>query len=226
MRVSAAMPDVSVSSSSPGVKRNDGLMPDSRNTSPTSPDSRQRVPDPTGFVVQGNSDGDTAVLSHEGRNRAEEERAQLESDSEELDTREQQEVEKMQRRDQEVRQHEQAHIAASGRLAVSGPVYQMEQGPDGRMYVTEGHVNFRTPPTQSPREKLELAEQLRRMALAPANPSGKDRSVAAQAARQISEARMAIIAEKQEEIEDRDSEPTAEEVSFEVHNIGGQLQGS
>ncbi len=155
-------------------------------------------------TVQQNQDGDTVSLSAAGRECAKDDDCPLRSGDQKLDVQERREVMQMQRRDQEVRQHEQAHIAASGRIPVSGPTYRMERGPDGRMYVTEGEVNFRLPPAQSPDEKLELAQQQRRMALAPANPSSTDLRVAAQAAQKISAARAEKTAEDRTESEDDD----------------------
>gem|GEM_PF-5594133 len=105
-------------------------------------------------------------------------------------------VAKLQQQDREIRQHEQAHLAAIGRIPTSGPIYRLAKGPDGRLYVIGGRVNFLMPPAQSAQEKLELARQLRKMALAPAQPSAKDRSVAAQAAQQINQARRELAAEE------------------------------
>ncbi len=118
---------------------------------------------------------------------------------EELNVEEQREVQHLRARDREVRAHEQAHIAASGRIAVSGPRYSYEEGPDGKRYANGGTVNFQVPPANSPEEEARLAAQLRRMALAPANPSGTDRAVAAGASAKESQARREAYKQKMEE---------------------------
>jgi len=46
---------------------------------------------------------------------------------------EQAEIRKLKARDQEVRQHEQAHLSAAGGLAVSAASFTYQKGPDGVM---------------------------------------------------------------------------------------------
>ncbi len=124
--------------------------------------------------------------------------------NEELSAEEQREVQQLRARDREVRAHEQAHVAASGRIAVSGPRYSYDEGPDGKRYATGGTVNFQVPPANSPEEEARLAAQLRRMALAPANPSGTDRAVAAGASAKESQARRETHKQKMEEVSEAD----------------------
>jgi hypothetical protein len=119
----------------------------------------------------------------------------------ELNTEEQREVQQLRARDREVRAHEQAHVAASGSIGVSGPRYSYEDGPDGKRYAVGGSVNFQVPPANSPSEEIRLAAQLRRMALAPANPSGTDRAVAAEASRKEAQARRELQQENMEKTE-------------------------
>ena len=84
-------------------------------------------------------------------------------------------------RDREVRQHEQAHLAASGGLAKGGASYSMQKGPDGKAYAVGGEVSIDVSPGKSPEETLRKARIIQAAALAPADPSGQDRSVAAAA---------------------------------------------
>ncbi|MCX7206124.1 MAG: putative metalloprotease CJM1_0395 family protein [Proteobacteria bacterium] len=91
-------------------------------------------------------------------------------------------VEKMAKRDREVRQHEQAHLAAAGGLATSGASYSMETGPDGKRYAVGGEVKIDVSPGRTPEETLSKARIIQAAALAPADPSGADRSIAAAAA--------------------------------------------
>jgi hypothetical protein len=103
-------------------------------------------------------------------------------------------------RDREVRAHEAAHAAAGGQHVVAGPRFDFQRGPDGRLYAVGGSVQLDTSPVPGdPRATLEKAEQIRRAALAPAQPSGQDRRVAADATRLAAQARMAIARERLEE---------------------------
>lgn len=90
-------------------------------------------------------------------------------------------VDKLKARDREVRTHEQAHIAAAGGLSVSGPSYTYQRGPDGGRYAIGGHVNIDVSPGRTPEETVAKARAIERAALAPAQPSGQDRVVAASA---------------------------------------------
>ena len=92
-------------------------------------------------------------------------------------------------RDREVRVHEQAHAAMGGALAGS-PTYSYTRGPDGRSYVTDGEVSIDTAPVAGdPQATLAKMDQVRRAALAPAEPSAQDKRVAAQAQTTAAQAR-------------------------------------
>jgi hypothetical protein len=98
--------------------------------------------------------------------------------------------------DRKVRQHEQAHMAAGGGLVTSGASYTYTQGPDGKRYVTGGEVGIDTSEGRTPEETLTRARQIRRAALAPADPSPQDRNVAA-AASQMEMQALQEIAQQQ-----------------------------
>jgi hypothetical protein len=120
----------------------------------------------------------------------------------ELTEEEQAEVENLKNRDAEVRRHEQAHKAAAGAHAKGGPKFEIETGPDGQQYAVGGHVDVDTSPVQGdPQATIAKMQQIRRAALAPAEPSSKDRQVAAKAAQQEREAR-AELAESSLEYQD------------------------
>ncbi len=107
-----------------------------------------------------------------------------------LSEEEQKQVEELKRRDAEVRQHEAAHKAAAGPHASGGPSFEFQAGPDGRRYAVGGEVQIDTSPVSgNPRATIAKMQQIRRAALAPANPSAQDRSVAAQSAKAEREAR-------------------------------------
>ena len=77
-----------------------------------------------------------------------------------------------------------AHLAASGGLATSGAIYSFQRGPDGQSYAVGGEVHIDVSPGRTPQETVTRAQTVIAAALAPADPSGQDRAVAAQA-RQI-----------------------------------------
>lgn len=107
--------------------------------------------------------------------------AQEETAPGELSEDEQAEVDQLKQRDREVRQHEQAHVAAGGPYVTGGPSYEYTNGPDGRRYATGGEVNISVSPGRTPEETLRKARIIRAAALAPAEPSAQDRRVASQA---------------------------------------------
>ncbi|WP_245589233.1 putative metalloprotease CJM1_0395 family protein [Chitinimonas koreensis] len=115
-----------------------------------------------------------------------------------LSEEQQDQLRKLQARDREVRQHEQAHLAAAGGLAVSGPTYTFQRGPDGVSYAIGGEVNIDTSPGRTPQETLTRAQTIERAALAPKDPSGADRAVAAQARQMAQEAHRAIAQQRSE----------------------------
>lgn len=86
-------------------------------------------------------------------------------------------------RDQQVRAHEKAHLAAAGSFAQGGPNFTYQTGPDGRRYAVGGEVSVDTSPiTGNAQATINKAQQIKRAALAPAQPSATDRQVANQAA--------------------------------------------
>ena len=107
-------------------------------------------------------------------------------------------IAQLQQIDQQVRQHERAHIAAGGNLVLGAPTFQYVTGPNGRRYAVGGEVRIDTSPVEGdPEATLLKAQQIRRAALAPATPSAQDRSVAAKASSLESQARQELLREKQ-----------------------------
>jgi hypothetical protein len=123
-----------------------------------------------------------------------------------LTRQESQLIAKLQARDTAVRAHEQAHISAGGSLVTSGPSYTYQKGPDGVNYAVGGEVKIDTSKEQNdPEATIQKAQQIRRAALAPADPSAKDRAVAAQATQLITEAQAEL--QKQQATEAKNTYP-------------------
>lgn len=114
-----------------------------------------------------------------------------------LSEEEKKQLEELQRRDREVRQHEAAHKAAAGQYAQGGINLSYERGPDGRNYAVGGDVNVDTGKVPSdPEATLRKAETIKRAALAPQEPSSQDRQVAAKAGQMAAEARAELTSER------------------------------
>jgi hypothetical protein len=113
-----------------------------------------------------------------------------------LSPEQQQKLAKLKKRDQEVRAHEQAHQATGGQYA-GGATFSYQVGPDGQEYAIGGEVSIDLSPVPgNPQATIAKMEQIRRAALAPAQPSAQDQRVAAEAT-QIEARARAEAAQKQ-----------------------------
>ncbi len=132
------------------------------------------------------------------------------------------EVEQLKARDREVRAHEQAHMSAAGPYARGGAGYSYQTGPDGRQYAVGGEVGIDTSPVaDDPEATIQKAQVIRAAALAPANPSSQDRSVAAAATKMETQARQELRQAQAEEEEEEVGGPNESESD----EIGPSLVG-
>jgi hypothetical protein len=145
--------------------------------------------------------GETKSATNAGKPVDETDKTRSVAATRELTEEQLREVEELKQRDREVRSHEQAHVAAAGRYANGGPQFEFTTGPDGRQYATGGHVNIDVGPANTPQATLIKAQVIRRAALAPADPSGQDRAVAAAATQLERDARKQIQEARQAELE-------------------------
>lgn len=110
-------------------------------------------------------------------------------------------VEELKKTDQEVRQHEMAHVAAGGSLVTTGAQFTYRTGPDGKQYAVAGEVGIDTSAVPGdPQATIQKMQQVKRAALAPASPSSQDLKVASQASSKAAEAAgelTALIAKQQ-----------------------------
>ena len=98
-------------------------------------------------------------------------------------------------RDKEVRSHEQAHMSRGGGHTGSAS-FTFQTGPDGERYAVGGEVPVDLSEIKDdPQATLEKMAQVQQAALAPAEPSGQDRQVAAKAG-QIAARAMNELAEE------------------------------
>jgi hypothetical protein len=112
---------------------------------------------------------------------------------------EQSQVKELAQIDQQVRAHESAHQAAAGSLggAVS---FSYETGPDGKSYAVGGEVPVDLSSGRTPEETIARAQQVRAAALAPADPSPQDLSVAAAASQMEATARAQLAQQQREQL--------------------------
>jgi hypothetical protein len=66
------------------------------------------------------------------------------------------------------------------------------------MYAVGGEVKIDTSRERDPQDTIRKMQQVKRAALAPAQPSGQDRSVAARASQIEAEARIELLKQKEE----------------------------
>jgi len=146
------------------------------------------------------SSGDVRQLSLNQASALDSEDAETSQNAsqDDLTPEEEEQVAKLKQRDAEVRAHEQAHLAAAGSLATGGIQYQYQTGPDGKQYAIGGSVQLDTSKEKSPEATIQKAQQIRRAALAPADPSPQDVKVASQALQMEAEARREINEEPQD----------------------------
>ena len=106
------------------------------------------------------------------------------------------EVSKLKARDTQLRQHEQAHLAASTGGDVSNAAFTYQRGPDGVNYAVAGDVRINISAGRTPEDTLARADIIRDVALAPADPSAADRRVATQAQQMAQQASAEILQQR------------------------------
>ena len=94
-------------------------------------------------------------------------------------------VSELKARDRVVRAHEMAHMAAGAGIVTRGASFSYQTGPDGQRYAVGGEVGINTSPGRTPEETLAKSDRIRAAALAPAEPSGQDLRVAAEARQEL-----------------------------------------
>lgn len=122
----------------------------------------------------------------------------------------------LQRRDREVRAHELAHQTAGGQHAGSAQ-YVYATGPDGKRYAIGGSVAIDTGSEATPEQTMSKMSQVRKAALAPAQPSAADRSIAAKATSEYIKARgEAMAAQQQERVDEADEKDESDAAVDEI----------
>ena len=95
---------------------------------------------------------------------------------------------------------------------MSAATFPYQRGPDGGSYAIGGEVKIDTSAGSNPEETIRKAQTIRAAALAPAEPSGQDHAVAAQATQMEAQARAEQAAvEKDDKPEQGAVEDTSEQ---------------
>ena len=129
-----------------------------------------------------------------------------------LTPEEEAEVERLKKREEEVKAHEAAHAAAGGGVT-GGISYSYTTGPDDKEYITDGEIQIDTSSGGSdPAAVIAKMEAVIRSAYAPSEPSSKDRQVAAQAQQILAAAELQAKEQKSaEEAADVSDDAVAQE---------------
>lgn len=101
-------------------------------------------------------------------------------------------IQKLKTREQEVIAHEAAHVSIGGQYAGNAN-YEYTTGPDGKKYITDGEVSIDVSEEKKPEDTIKKMEQVKKAALAPAEPSDADRKIAAKAEQFIKKANAEIL---------------------------------
>lgn len=145
-----------------------------------------------------------------------------------LTPEQQQQVQQLKQTDRKVRAHEQAHLSVGADLVRGGATFSYTTGPDNKRYAVAGEVSIDSSPARTPKETIPKAQHIRATALAPADPSAQDQSVAAQASRMESDARVELAVQQREDATSTDQGSTRFYRGVEQSNgnnaqVGGRL---
>lgn len=188
-------------------------VPSSGTPNDLSPDSNQITANESQSVAaQENTDNSDTAQGQDVEQSEGTERASSNSDSEKpnetgLTPQQQAQVAELAARDAEVRAHERAHQSTGGQYAGSIS-YSYQTGPDGKRYAIGGEVPIDVSPVSgNPQATIDKMRTVRSAALAPADPSAQDRSVASTAGRLMIDAQLDLAEQKrQERVESNDAE--------------------
>lgn len=131
------------------------------------------------------------------------------SPTQQLTLEELQLIQQLKQTDRTVRAHEQAHLSVGADLVRGGPSFTYQTGPDNQRYAIGGEVSIDTSPARTPEATIPKAQHIRATALAPAEPSSQDQSVAAQASAMELNARAELAAQQRDEAAGATAEKTS-----------------
>lgn len=122
--------------------------------------------------------------------------------SAELSAQDRIELAELKSTDSQVRAHEAAH--QSGPAASGGASFTYKKGPDGIMYAVGGEVPVRIQTGSTPQETISNLQGVIATALAPADPSPQDISIASKARVMMMKAQQEFAQEIQEKLSNQE----------------------
>jgi hypothetical protein len=141
--------------------------------------------------TRGLEKNDSSSKSENNQNQEKQDATQLTQD-------ERVELSKLKAVDTKVRAHEAAH--QSGPAASGGASFTYEKGPDGVMYAVGGEVPVRIETGSTPQETISNLQGVIATALAPADPSPQDLSIASKTRVMMMKAQQEFAKEIQDKI--------------------------
>lgn len=135
--------------------------------------------------------------SNETKNKQEQDNTAT-KDLTQLSNEEKAQLAELKAADSRVKAHEAAH--QSGPAASGGASYTYKKGPDGVMYAVGGEVPVRIETGSTPQESIANLQGVIATALAPADPSPQDISIASKARVMMMKAQQELAQEIQEKV--------------------------
>lgn len=150
-------------------------------------------------VKEENREDDTRSLEkNESSSLEKSENKEENKSNTELSAQEKIDLAELKARDTQVRAHEAAH--QSGPAASGGATFTYQKGPDGVMYAVGGEVPVRIQTGSTPQETISNLQGVIATALAPADPSPQDISIASKARVMMMKAQQEFAQEIQEKL--------------------------
>jgi len=146
----------------------------------------------------GTQEDTRGLEKNDASKKSEENKEQSNKDNTQLTQEEKVELTKLKAADTKVRAHEAAH--QSGPAASGGASFTYQKGPDRVMYAVAGEVPVRIQTGSTPQETISNLQGVIATALAPADPSPQDLSVASKARVMLMKAQQEFAQEIQEKM--------------------------
>ncbi|WP_283709626.1 putative metalloprotease CJM1_0395 family protein [Pseudoalteromonas prydzensis] len=165
-------------------------------------------------VIQQRQQGDAEQNPEQSEKQQEaKQEAQQQAQAAQQEQQDAEQIKELKARDTEVRIHEQAHASVGGQYAGS-PSYEYQRGPDGTNYAVGGEVQIDVAEIEGdPQATIEKMQTVRAAALAPAEPSGADRAIAADATQKLAAAQAELANTDKVDATDEQNKP-----SFKIDN--------
>jgi len=165
-------------------------------------------------VIQQRQQGDAQQNPEQSEKQQEaKQEAQQQAQAAQQEQQDAEQIKELKARDTEVRIHEQAHASVGGQYA-GFPSYEYQRGPDGTNYAVGGEVQIDVAEIEGdPQATIEKMQTVRAAALAPAEPSGADRAIAADATQKLAAAQAELANTDKVDATDEQNKP-----SFKIDN--------